>query len=112
MITYPLGIALIAIGQLFVLSSFWKLGLTGTYLGDYFGILMAQPVTSFPFYVLADPMYVGSTLCFFGLALMKNSLQGLVLATIVHLVYRVACKVEGDYTNRIYAEREKRNKKK
>lgn len=31
------GIALMAIGQLFVWTSFWRLGITGTYLGDYCG---------------------------------------------------------------------------
>ena len=29
----------------------YALGVTGTYLGDYFGILMDEPVTSFPFNV-------------------------------------------------------------
>jgi phosphatidylethanolamine N-methyltransferase len=58
-----------AIGFTFVLSSMYKLGITGTYLGDYFGILMEERVTSFPFNVLDNPMYVGSTMAFFGNAL-------------------------------------------
>jgi hypothetical protein len=29
-------------GQLLVISSTWTLGITGTFLGDYFGILMDQ----------------------------------------------------------------------
>lgn len=32
--------ALFALGQLFVITSTWQLGVTGTFLGDYFGILM------------------------------------------------------------------------
>ena len=36
----------------------------GTFLGDYFGILMKEKVTGFPFNVLDNPMYVGSTLLF------------------------------------------------
>ena len=32
-------------GQLFVITSTWALGITGTFLGDYFGILMDQRVT-------------------------------------------------------------------
>ena len=32
--------ALIAAGNILVISSMWALGVTGTYLGDYFGILM------------------------------------------------------------------------
>lgn len=31
---------LFAWGSTLVVSSMWKLGVTGTYLGDYFGILM------------------------------------------------------------------------
>lgn len=31
---------LFASGSTLVASSMWKLGVTGTYLGDYFGILM------------------------------------------------------------------------
>ncbi len=40
------------------------LGVTGTYLGDYFGILMDKMVTGFPFNILDNPMYIGSTMCF------------------------------------------------
>ncbi|PSR79417.1 hypothetical protein PHLCEN_2v7062 [Hermanssonia centrifuga] len=56
--------ALFLAGQTFVLTSTWALGVTGTFLGDYFGILMDHRVDGFPFNVLRDPMYVGSTLCF------------------------------------------------
>lgn len=34
----------------------WRLGVVGTYLGDYFGILMEERVTAFPFNVMDDPM--------------------------------------------------------
>ena len=43
-----LAVVLIASGTVFVLSSMWMLGITGTYLGDYFGILMDHMVTGFP----------------------------------------------------------------
>ncbi|KAF8521643.1 hypothetical protein JB92DRAFT_3275043, partial [Gautieria morchelliformis] len=33
-------VLLFSIGQTFVISSTWVLGITGTFLGDYFGILM------------------------------------------------------------------------
>jgi phosphatidylethanolamine N-methyltransferase len=46
---------------------------TGTFLGDYFGILMSARVEGFPFNVLRDPMYVGSTLCFAATALWCGS---------------------------------------
>lgn len=60
---------LVVLGQIFVVSSTWALGVTGTFLGDYFGILMDHRVEGFPFNVLRDPMYVGSTMCFAGAAL-------------------------------------------
>ncbi|KAG1718321.1 hypothetical protein EDB19DRAFT_1974955 [Suillus lakei] len=41
-----------------VVTSTWALGVTGTFLGDYFGILMDHHVQGFPFNVLRDPMYV------------------------------------------------------
>ena len=61
--------ALFVAGQTFVVSSTWALGITGTFLGDYFGILMDHRVEGFPFNVLRDPMYVGSTMCFAATAL-------------------------------------------
>lgn len=64
-----IGYSLIAFGQIFVLSSFFKLGITGTFLGDYCGILMKEPVTSFPFNVMEHPMYNGASLSFLGLAI-------------------------------------------
>lgn len=36
--------ALAIVGQVFVLTSTWQLGITGTFLGDYFGILMDAKV--------------------------------------------------------------------
>lgn len=59
----------LAAGSTLVLSSMYKLGITGTYLGDHFGILMANRITSFPFNIVEHPMYYGSTLCFFSMAL-------------------------------------------
>ena len=60
---------LFVLGQTFVVTSTWSLGITGTFLGDYFGILMDARVEGFPFNVLRDPMYVGSTMCFAATAL-------------------------------------------
>lgn len=60
---------LFILGQTFVVTSTWALGITGTFLGDYFGILMDHRVEGFPFNVLRDPMYVGSTMCFAATAL-------------------------------------------
>ena len=38
-------------------------------IGDYFGILMEKKVTHFPFNVIDNPMYWGSTIIFGGTAL-------------------------------------------
>lgn len=62
-------VVLFTLGQTFVLSSTQVLGITGTFLGDYFGILMDHRVDGFPFNVLENPMYVGSTMCFIATAL-------------------------------------------
>ncbi|NWU98825.1 PEMT methyltransferase, partial [Upupa epops] len=67
---YGTGLAVLAVGTLFVTSSFLALGFTGTFLGDYFGILMEAKVTSFPFNVLDNPMYWGSTAVYLGWSLM------------------------------------------
>ncbi|KAF4085451.1 hypothetical protein AMELA_G00118630 [Ameiurus melas] len=67
---YYMGTALMLVGSLFVISSFLALGFTGTFLGDYFGILMEQKVTGFPFNIMDNPMYWGSTANYLGLALM------------------------------------------
>jgi len=61
-------VVLFALGQTFVAASSWALGITGRFL-DYFGILMDHRVKGFPFDVLSDPMYVGSTMCFAATAL-------------------------------------------
>ncbi|CAJ0825029.1 10068_t:CDS:2 [Entrophospora sp. SA101] len=48
----------------------YQVKLSGAILfGDYFGILMNERVTSFPFNVLEHPMYYGSTMSFLGTAL-------------------------------------------
>lgn len=67
---YFVGIVCGAFGAILVLSSFYKLGFFGTYLGDYFGILMSERVTGFPFNLVDHPMYDGSSLLFTGMAIM------------------------------------------
>lgn len=62
--------AFMVCGVVLVLTSFYQLGITGTYLGDYFGILMESRVTAFPFNYFSDPMYDGSTMIFLGKAML------------------------------------------
>ncbi|KAI7830449.1 phospholipid methyltransferase-domain-containing protein, partial [Gamsiella multidivaricata] len=101
-----LGVLLFAVGNIFVLSSMWVLGVTGTYLGDYFGILMDERVTSFPFNVNENPMYNGTVMIFLGTSIWSLSPAGIYLSCIVHFVYRIALKFEGPFTTKIYSKRE------
>lgn len=100
-----IGIAYIALGQVLVLTSMYQLGITGTYLGDYFGILMDHRVTSFPFNYFDNPMYQGSTFTFLGYALYNRKPAGLIATLIVHVMYQIALKLEEPFTARIYANR-------
>ena len=72
----------------------WALGLTGTYLGDYFGILMDHRVTSFPFNLTGAPMYYGSTMSFLGTAMLYGKPAGILLTSEVLMVYLVALSFE------------------
>ncbi|KAI8970102.1 phospholipid methyltransferase-domain-containing protein [Mycotypha africana] len=95
-------------GNVLVLSSMWALGVTGTYLGDYFGILMKQRVTGFPFNVCDNPMYVGSTCTFLATALWYKSPAGIALTCLVYLLYKVALTFEEPFTAMIYANKDKK----
>ncbi|KAL7371990.1 hypothetical protein ABVT39_008109 [Epinephelus coioides] len=104
------GVALMVLGTLLVVGSFLALGFTGTFLGDYFGILMDEKVTGFPFNIIENPMYWGSTANYLGLALIGASPVGLVLTAIVAVAYKVAIRFEGPFTDQIYQERNQRRK--
>lgn len=104
------GSAVFALGSILVASSMWALGVTGTYLGDYFGILMDKMVKGFPFNVTGSPMYDGSTLCFLGTALHYRSSAGLMLTSIVYAIYRLALRFEDPFTANIYKQRSLKSK--
>lgn len=84
----------------------YALGITGTYLGDYFGILMDAPVTSFPFNVTKSPMYYGSTMSFLGTALWMGRPAGVLLTAEILLAYMIALRFEDPFTAEIYAKRD------
>jgi hypothetical protein len=50
--------------QTFIITSTWALGIMGIFLDDYFGILIDHCIEGFPFNMLHDPMYLGSTMSF------------------------------------------------
>lgn len=79
------GSILYGVGIILVVTSMLRLGITGTYLGDYFGILMESKVTAFPYNLFDNPMYDGATACFLGKALLYVA------------IYGKACIVEGAF---------------
>ncbi|KAK7918538.1 hypothetical protein WMY93_009822 [Mugilogobius chulae] len=105
------GVLLMVVGTVLVVSSFLALGFTGTFLGDYFGILMEEKVTGFPFNLIDNPMYWGSTANYLGLALIGSSPVGLTLTAIVAVTYKVAIQFEGPFTEHIYRQKSQRTKK-
>lgn len=101
-----LGVLAFGFGNVLVLSSMYALGITGTYLGDYFGILMSERVTGFPFNINDNPMYNGSALCFLGTALWYAKPAGVMVAAFVWVMYRIALLFEEPFTAKIYAKRD------
>ena len=75
-------------------------------IGDYFGILMPERVTSFPFNVLENPMYIGSAMSFFGTSFWFGKPIGFVLSVEVAIMYGMAMLMEGPFTTKIYAMRD------
>ncbi|KAK5959628.1 bifunctional phosphatidyl-N-methylethanolamine N-methyltransferase/phosphatidyl-N-dimethylethanolamine N-methyltransferase PWA37_002985 [Arxiozyma heterogenica] len=100
-----LAVLCFAMGQLLVITSMYRLGIIGTYLGDYFGILMKERVTGFPFNISNNPMYQGSTLSFLGTALYYGKPAGLVITLFVYIMYKVALRFEEPFTAMIYAKK-------
>ncbi|KIW82446.1 hypothetical protein Z517_05473 [Fonsecaea pedrosoi CBS 271.37] len=103
-----LGAVLFLSGNVLVLSSMYALGVTGTYLGDYFGILMDHKVEGFPFNVTDAPMYWGSTLSFLGTALYYGRVAGVLLTLEVFVMYLGALRFEDPFTAEIYAKKDAR----
>ncbi|CRK88064.1 CLUMA_CG001849, isoform A [Clunio marinus] len=94
------------IGLTLAITSMLRLGVTGTYLGDYFGMLKDSRVTAFPFNVVDNPMYVGSTITFLGLAVLKMSPIGFLLTVYIWIVYNIALFFEEPFTAKIYSTKE------
>jgi len=67
---------------------------------------MDERVTSFPFNVLDNPMYVGSAMSFFGTSFWYGKPIGFLLSIEVSIMYVIAMMLEGPFTTRIYAMRD------
>lgn len=61
---------LLVFGLSLFLGAYYHLRIVGTYLGDYFGILQPKRITSYPFSIIKNPMYDGSSLIHFSHALL------------------------------------------
>lgn len=102
------GYLMAAAGLCLVASSVYRLGIVGTYLGDYFGILFSEKVTAFPFSHFEHPMYQGATMLFLGSALVRGSPIGLMLASLAGCAYSIAGSIEGPFTEMIYTQAAKK----
>ncbi|QPG75166.1 hypothetical protein FOA43_002513 [Brettanomyces nanus] len=105
-----LGIACFGFGSVLVASSMYKLGIVGTYLGDHFGFLKNERITDFPFNLVDNPMYDGSSLSFLGAALFFAKPAGLWASGLVYAMYRIVELIEEPFTAKIYAERSSEKK--
>ena len=105
-LNYMIGITMFVVGLMFVITSNNKLGLLGTHMGDHFGIYLDAKVTSFPFNVLENPMYTGSSLAMLGFALIFNSWTGIKLAAFAFMIYNLYSKLyEEKFTSYIYEQK-------
>ena len=73
-------------------------------MGDHFGILLDHRITAFPYNIFEDPLYVGTVMMYYGIALEHASLIGLLLAMCVNISYVGAALAERPYTAKIYTE--------
>lgn len=101
------GWTLVAAGNILVVSSTVRLGLRATFLGDYFGYLLDEIVTGFPFSVTGAPMYWGSTMSFLGTSLLFGRPVGTFLTVWLFFLYNVALAYEDPFTAAIYAKRDR-----
>ena len=100
-----LGWLFVLAGGFLVVASYYRLGFFGTFNGDYFGILLDERITGFPFNVVDDPMYWGSLLVYLGMATSHASILGLVLTACIGVSYGIAMYFEEPFTADIYANK-------
>lgn len=106
---YAVGICFLLVGTTFVLSSYWKLGFYGTFLGDHFGMLMeGGPVTSFPFNITDNPMYWGGAINYTGITICSGSPIGFLLLVFLIIVYRIVIYIEEPFTAMLYSEKKEK----
>jgi phosphatidylethanolamine N-methyltransferase len=100
---YSLGCGLAIFGGILVLMAYYRLGIHGIYYADYFGLLMKEKVTVFPYNLVNNPLYIGSTSIFLGLSVMHLSPAGVLLTILVWFMYKLASLMENPMTDLIYS---------
>ncbi|EDQ88041.1 uncharacterized protein MONBRDRAFT_33076 [Monosiga brevicollis MX1] len=93
-IFFAVGAATVLVGTVLTSASFIRLGIFGTYMGEFFGVMLSEKITTFPFDVVDNPMYFGSSLMHIGLAIMEQSPVGVVLGAVVFWWYYMAALYE------------------
>ena len=105
------GVLGLTIGSILVLSSSHKLGIVNTYHGDHFGFYLEEKITSFPFNILNDPMYVGSSMIMVAIGFAFKSYVGVGLGVFAFAVYQGYIKgYEEGFTDFIYKEKADRER--
>ena len=103
---FVLSVILVAIGQILVVTSFYRLGFYATFLADYFGVFIhSAPVTAFPYSICGDPMYWGSAISYLGISISHSSPAGIFLTVWVAIVYKIAISQESKMLRIIYAKK-------
>lgn len=77
------------------LGFWWTRELLGKRGSLHYGHIVNLLSYSFPFNVLENPMYVGSTLCFLATALWYEKPAGILITLYVWIVYIIALRFEG-----------------
>lgn len=110
-LNYIIGTLCFLAGILLVIASNNKLGLLGTHMGDHFGIYLDEKITSFPFNILENPMYTGSSMAMLGIALFFNSLTGILLSVFTFIIYNAYSKLyEERFTSYVYSQKGEKEK--
>eukprot|EP00730_Choanoeca_flexa_P012861 TRINITY_DN4692_c0_g1_i1.p1 TRINITY_DN4692_c0_g1~~TRINITY_DN4692_c0_g1_i1.p1 ORF type:complete len:248 (+),score=55.41 TRINITY_DN4692_c0_g1_i1:148-891(+) len=110
LLTDKLGWAITAFGLLLSSSAMYRLGIFGTYMGEFFGVMLSEKITTFPFSFVDNPMYIGSSLFHVGLAIQAQSPVGAVLALWVYYTYYMAGAYEEPLMRTMYASPDHRVK--
>jgi methylene-fatty-acyl-phospholipid synthase len=93
-----------AFGLVLLTMSFYRLGMRNMYFGDHFGFLFKERITSFPYNIVDDAQYVGTTFFFMGFSLCYHSPTGVFLTLVINVLYKVLSLVESSKLKEFYPD--------